>query len=248
MKLALASNFENEVENIEPIWNTFKDIIDLWVVVDSGSTDGTQEKLKELVGNKLKLVESPMIKTEGYGYARTTLVELAEGCDWVLIWDGDERMLPDDVAKVKKIVDNDKRNDLIFLPRCHYQKWDMSEVEYGSMDRVGNNSEYALMINPDYQSRLVRRIIVGGKSKVHWIRRVHEMVTGFEHGFKSLKNPVIRHFGFLKTDARKKQVAELCDKLWHMDLENVEIAKTYVAELKAGTADPNNHHMGIGVD
>lgn len=88
MQLGLASNFQDEVDNIEPIWNLFKGVVDLWTVVDSGSTDGTQDKLKSQVGDKLNLIEDPMIKVHGYGYSRTKLIELSTSMDWVLIIDG----------------------------------------------------------------------------------------------------------------------------------------------------------------
>ena len=104
MKLGLVSNFQDEINNIESIWGLFKDVVDMWTVIDSGSTDGTQQKLKEFVGSKLKLIESDLIKTNGYGYSRTKLIELSDNMDWVLIIDGDERMLPEDIEKLKKLI------------------------------------------------------------------------------------------------------------------------------------------------
>ena len=62
MKLGLTSNFQDEVGNVEAIWDIFKDVVDQWLVVDSGSTDGTQDKLREVVGDKLILIDSDMIK------------------------------------------------------------------------------------------------------------------------------------------------------------------------------------------
>jgi glycosyltransferase involved in cell wall biosynthesis len=120
-KLALASNLQNEIDNIWPIWNLFQNICDMWTVVDSGSTDGTQEKLKEVVGTKLSLISSDMIKTIGYGFSRTKLIEFSEGMDWILIIDGDERMSLPDVVKLKAMIDEDTEHDLIWLPRCHFQ-------------------------------------------------------------------------------------------------------------------------------
>ena len=240
MRLGLASNMQDEVGNIEAIWEIFKDVVDQWVVVDSGSTDGTQDKLKEVVGDKLILIESDMIKTNGYGYSRTKLIELSEGMDFVLIFDGDERMLPEDVTKLVALVNTNPNYDMIWLPRCHYQNWEMTQVEYGSMDKVGSDWKKAIIINPDWQPRLIKRTIIDGKSKVHYARRVHELVRGVDAQLKDLNNPVVRHFGWMKTDEKKKAVATLCNELWQADKDNKEIFDTYVLENAAGAATASN--------
>jgi glycosyltransferase involved in cell wall biosynthesis len=216
MKIGLASNFQDEVENIVPIWDIFKDVVDMWTVVDSGSTDGTQEKLKEVVGDKLNLVHSDKIRNVGYGYgyARTKLIELSDGMDWVLIVDGDERMLSEDIAKLKPVIETNASCDIVFLPRCHYQNWEMTKVEYGSMDVVGSDWKVAVSINPDWQARLIKRTMVEGKSKVQFKRPVHEIVYGSDKVVQDLHgSPVIRHFGWMKSPERLKMIANLCRKL-----------------------------------
>ena len=240
MRLGLASNMQDEVGNIAAIWDIFKDVVDQWVVVDSGSTDGTQDKLREVVGDKLILIESDMIKTNGYGYSRTKLIELSEGMDFVLIFDGDERMLKEDVDKLVTIVNTNPNYDMIWLPRCHYQNWEMTQVEYGSMDKVGSDWQEAIRINPDWQPRLIKRTMHNGKSKVRYIRRVHEMVKGVDNQLRDLNSPVVRHFGWMKTDEKKKAVAALCNELWQADKDNKEIFDTYVLENAAGTATASN--------
>lgn len=239
-KLYLCSNFQDESKNIPEIWELFKDVIEKWVVVDSGSTDGSQDILRQLVGDRLILVESDMIKQNGYGFSRTKLIEYAEGADWCLIWDGDERMSPEDVAKLKALVDANPDYDMIRLPRCHFQDFEMTKVEYGSMDKVGTDYKVALAINQDYQPRLIRRIMIDGKSKVQFYRRVHEWVQGVDKEFRDINSPVIFHFGWMKSDQRKKMVADLCDKLYHMDLEKKEYVDTYEKENIAGTANVSN--------
>lgn len=239
-KLFLCSNFQDEISNIEPIWSIFKDVVEKWVVVDSGSSDGTQQKLRELVGDRLILVESDMIKQNGYGFSRTKLVEYAEGADWCLIWDGDERMTPEDILKLRALVDTNPDYDMIRLPRCHYQDFEMTKVEYGSMDRVGTDWREAIRINPDWQPRLIRRTIIEGKSKVQFFRRVHEWVKGVDKEFKDLNCPVIRHFGFLKSKERKQFIVDLCNQLWEADKNNVELKNTYELENAANNICASN--------
>lgn len=222
--VGLASNFQDEFMNVEPIWNVFKDVVVKWTVVDSGSTDNTQEKLRQVVGDKLNLVESDEIKTRGYGYSRTRLVELTTDVDYVLIIDGDERMTEHDVQKLQALMASDPDEDMIWLPRCHYQDWEMTKVQYGSWGNgpppCGPDWEEALRMHPDWQPRLIKRTMIDGKSKVSFYRKVHEWVRGIDKESRDLeKHPVIRHFGYMKTAERKKEIANLCRKLSEMDGE-----------------------------
>ena len=226
MRLCLASNLQDEVENIQPIWDCLKDHVDSWLVVDSGSTDGTQDKLRAVVDpSRLTLIEDPMIKIYGYGYARTQLIELSQNADWVLIIDGDERMFPEEAARLRQIITTYNHYDMICLPRCHYQKWDMSEVEYGNMDTLGSDWKKAISINHDWQPRLVRRNMVNNKNQLVFTNLVHEQViSSTSKPLKILNDltvPVIRHFGWMKTpsfhgrnNVRMKFISDLCDSLW----------------------------------
>lgn len=240
MKLGLASNFQDEIGNLNEHHALFYDVVDAYLVVDSGSTDGTQKRLRELWGDKLTLVQSDEIKHNGYGFARTRLVTLSEGMDFVFILDGDERMSGEDILKLRALVDANPDYDMIRLPRCHFQDFEQTKVEYGSMDRIGSDWREAIRINPDFQPRLIRRTIIDGKSKVQFFRRVHEWVKGVDKEFKDLNCPVLRHFGWMKSDSRKKMVADLCDKLYHMDLEKKEYVDTYEKENEFGSATISN--------
>lgn len=232
-KLMLASNFQDEIGNVEVIWNIFKDVVDGWVVVDSGSTDGTQQKLKDLVGEKLTLIESDMIKQNGYGYARTKLIEYSVDADWVLIFDGDERMSPESVTKLKALMDGPSPDyDMVWLPRCHFQDWEMTKVEYGSMERTGPSWREAIQINPDWQPRLIRRTMIDGKSKIQFMKRVHERPQGIQSALNSLESPVIFHFGWMKSPERLKMVSSLCDKLWQMDQQGEPLQMSYEQACK----------------
>jgi len=245
MKLGLASNFQDEVVNVKPIWDIFKDVVDLWTVVDSGSTDGTIEELKAVVGDKLNLIQSDMIKEKGYGYARTKLIELSKDMDWVLIIDGDERMWKSDAERIRTIInkcDSEPQKEIMMieLPRCHFREWDESVVEYGSMDRLGNSWREALKIHQDWQPRLLKRVMVDGKSKLQFFRRVHEILNDVIKTRKEINDPVIRHFGWIKSDERKKLIANLCQDLWLKDQEDKKAWESYEKEREAGSANVTN--------
>ena len=79
---------KNESKIIERCIKSVYDIIDTWCIVDTGSTDGTQEIIKELLKDKPgKLIEKPWInfghnRNEALGFAR-------EWGDWILLTDAD---------------------------------------------------------------------------------------------------------------------------------------------------------------
>ena len=147
---------------------------------------------------------------------RTISVHLAR-TDWAIIIDGDERMDEADVTKIPDLIKLDV--DLITLPRQHYQSWDRSICE---------NPD--LSIYADWQPRMVRV-----KPSIYWIRKVHEMIQGIENGreYRSLSNPVIRHFGFLKTPERLQAIVDLCNRLHE---EDKQFHETYELENMIGCA------------
>lgn len=211
--IALAINTKNEVENLRAVFNCFESIVSDIVVVDCASTDGTRELAKKLGARVYNIGECP-----GYGDMRTITVHLCR-TDWAIIIDGDERMLPQDVAKIPILAKEhqNKDTDVILLPRQHYRAWDMSICENPNL------AEYA-----DWQPRFVKV-----DKKIYWVKKVHEEIRITGKSYKDLSNPVIRHFGYLKTPERLQQIVDLCNRLWQEDIENKD---SYELEDLLGTA------------
>jgi len=84
---------KNESRVIERCLASVLPVIDKWIIVDTGSTDGTQEKIKkffENVGIEGQLFERPW---KDFGHNRTEALEFARqhsGCDYSLMIDADE--------------------------------------------------------------------------------------------------------------------------------------------------------------
>jgi glycosyltransferase involved in cell wall biosynthesis len=79
---------------IQRCLNSLKSFIDYWVIVDTGSTDGTQklieETLREIPG---ELHETPWVN---FAHCRNQALELAKGKgDYLLFLDADEIFVPD---------------------------------------------------------------------------------------------------------------------------------------------------------
>jgi len=212
--LGLASNFENEFQMIEGLWKIFGPVVDQWLVVDSGSQDNTQQKLREIVGDKLVLIEDPMVKEVGFAHARTQLIELSEGMDWVLTFDGDDLMCPDDAKKMKRMVDEDPPYDMIWLPRISCHDREMRWIEFGGGNgTIGSDKFVAIKHHADWQPKLVRRTMINGKSKVQFKRVTHEIPV-YEgvnlREMRSYDNPIIESYGRLKTLEQRQKVGVLC--------------------------------------
>ncbi|MFQ5715021.1 MAG: hypothetical protein ACE5GU_13420 [Candidatus Scalinduaceae bacterium] len=224
--ITLCCEFKDEYPNVRAVFNTFSDIVDEINVLDTGSTDGTQELCKKLGAKVFQAyIPSPYWSDKGYengvmgyGEMRTLHINLVK-TDWAFIFDGDERMLKQDVFKLKKLADEKMDYDCIALPRQNYRSWDMSICENPDI------SKYA-----DWQFRFVKAF---PHYKVHWVRKVHEQLRGVDKIYQDLTNPVIRHFGFLKTEERKKMVVDVCNALWKVDEKNRE---SYKLENKVGCA------------
>lgn len=218
MDLGLASNFEDEYQNIEGLWKIFGPVVEQWLVVDSGSKDNTEQKLREIVGDKLVFISDPMIKTHGFAYARTKLVELSEGMDWVFTIDGDDRMCPDDAKKMKDIIDEDPPYDIIWLPRIDCHDREMRWIELGaSGGQPGPDKFMAIANHPDWQPKLIRRTMVRGQSKVHFKRAVHEIPMHNDpyplRELRDLGSPIIEAYGRLKTLETRLRIRQVCRDL-----------------------------------
>ena len=84
---------KNESRVIERCLASVLPLIDKWVIVDTGSTDGTQDKIKNFFKNVG--IEGELYEREwkNFGHNRSEALELAQknsGCDYSLMIDADE--------------------------------------------------------------------------------------------------------------------------------------------------------------
>lgn len=91
-RIVLNMIVKDEIRVIERCLDSVAPYIDSWVIVDTGSTDGTQEKILDLMKNKYgiegELHERPW---KDYGTNRSEAIELAQGKgDYLLVIDADD--------------------------------------------------------------------------------------------------------------------------------------------------------------
>jgi glycosyltransferase involved in cell wall biosynthesis len=93
--LALVMILKNEAHTITETLKTVKDYVDRYFILDTGSTDGTQDKVREFMqGVPGKIFEEPFID---YGASRNRILELAketEPCVFTLMLSADEQGAP----------------------------------------------------------------------------------------------------------------------------------------------------------
>jgi len=90
-KLCLSMIVKNESHIIKECFDSLYDQIDYWVIVDTGSTDGTQELIKNYFAEKGipgELHERPWVS---FGENRTEALKLADGkADYIFMIDADD--------------------------------------------------------------------------------------------------------------------------------------------------------------
>jgi tetratricopeptide (TPR) repeat protein len=89
--IGLAMIVRNEAHTIERCLSSVRDITDTWVICDTGSNDGTQERIRDLMsGVPGELHERTW---RDFGHNRSELMELAFGkADYLLLLDADHEV------------------------------------------------------------------------------------------------------------------------------------------------------------
>lgn len=104
MKATLCLNMivRNEAHVIERCLNSVRGLIGYWVIVDTGSTDGTQERVRELLKDiPGELHERPW---KDFGTNRTEALGLARGkAEYILLLDADEEWTAPEKFRVPKL-------------------------------------------------------------------------------------------------------------------------------------------------
>lgn len=105
MKLSVAMITLNEERILEKTLKSLEGVADEIVIVDSGSTDKTEEIAKKYGARFINQ------KWLGYGKQRNVAIENATG-DWVLNIDADEEISPKLAKKLKEIKENESEKEV----------------------------------------------------------------------------------------------------------------------------------------
>jgi len=144
-RISVVINTLNEGKNITAVVKSIKDFADEIVVVDMNSDDGTSQLAQSLGAKVFLFPRSGYVEP-----ARNFAVEKTSG-DWVFIIDADERATPWLLAKLRKIVKENKY-DFVRIPR--------KNLIFG---RWIKNSRWW----PDYNIRFFKKGAVVWSDKIH---------------------------------------------------------------------------------
>ncbi len=129
--ITLCMIVKNEAHVIERCLASVMPLLDYWVIVDTGSTDGTQEKIKKFfknVGIKGELHERPW---KDFGHNRSEALELAQktDTDYALMIDADEVLVFEpgfDPIKFKETMTADLYNIFAQFGQTRYHRPQMT--------------------------------------------------------------------------------------------------------------------------
>lgn len=112
-KVCLNMIVKNESQVIERCLGSVKPLIDYWVIVDTGSTDGTQKIIQEFMKDiPGELHERPWVN---FGHNRNEALDLAKPkADFILTLDADEYLKYDPSYRLPELTHN------AYCIKCHY--------------------------------------------------------------------------------------------------------------------------------
>lgn len=110
MGLSVAMITFNEEKNLDRTLKSLRDLADEIVIVDSGSTDGTEEIAKKY---KAKFIKQSWL---GYGKQRNFAFENSSE-EWILCIDADEELTEGLYLKIKEIVKNSSDKNVYEINR-----------------------------------------------------------------------------------------------------------------------------------
>ena len=109
MKLSACMIVKNEIDSLPECLDSIHDYVDEIVVVDTGSTDGTQFFVKPYSD---KIVFDQIEWNDDFSAARNHAMSLATG-DWMFTIDADDRVIEDDWPMLKRVLIDGKFDTII---------------------------------------------------------------------------------------------------------------------------------------
>lgn len=114
--LSLCMIVKNEMHCLQQSLDSAHELVNEIIIVDTGSTDGTQALVKTYP--KVKLFEIPW--PDDFGKARNSALQQAN-CDWILILDADEVILPGSALYLQKLIAHKPLGWHVFAVKIDHQ-------------------------------------------------------------------------------------------------------------------------------
>ncbi|MCW3489271.1 glycosyltransferase [Dethiobacter alkaliphilus] len=193
--LSICMIVKNEADNLPRCLKSLEGVADQIVVVDTGSTDRTAVIAKEF-GAEVYAVSWE----NSFSAARNASLAKA-CCDWILIVDGDDEFVREDIPQLKKLMLNEKAEGY-FFQTISVMGGDRAETEvmHPTMRMFRNRPFYR------YQGRIHESVL---PSIIEYAGR--EAILTAEVRF--------RHSGYLRTQVKEKNKSERNLEMLKMEIE-----------------------------
>lgn len=181
MQLGFSTFVKNEIHSIQGLLDNVNGRFDYYVVVDTGSTDGTWEFLRRFEAKTDGAVHVYQLNipfeanTFHFGYVRSVAAHLNKA-PWVMMLDADERMDPDDLMRIEAFILQASKlgHQALAFPRYNWE------------GPPGENEIYRADTYPDLQVRAI-----ANNGWVRWHGPVHEVACA---------GPKVKPVEWLQTD------------------------------------------------
>ncbi|MBQ7668058.1 MAG: glycosyltransferase family 2 protein [Clostridia bacterium] len=216
IKLTACSIVKNEEANIARSINSYKNIVDEIIIVDTGSTDNTVNIAKELGATVLHYEWD-----NDFSAARNVALDAATG-DWILYLDADEWIADNNEADLKESIELAIKN-----------KYDAISGRLINLDDDGSVIETLSILR-----------LFAHKDKIRYRRKIHELIYDFEedHALASLyiDGLYINHSGYAKSVAKEKvkRNKELLEKMYEEDSADAEALDYFYLARENMIEDP----------
>ena len=133
---------KNESKVIQRMLTSVINLIDYYVIVDTGSTDNTIECIQEFFKDTKVKGEIHQEKFINFGYNRTLAIKLAKDkCDYILLMDADHILNYSDTFSKKQLIDYDEINISLKTGKMSYY---LTRFVKGNIDieSIGVTHEY----------------------------------------------------------------------------------------------------------
>ncbi len=234
---------KNEEKFLEACLNSVTELVDEIIIVDTGSTDATKEIAQRFTDNVFDFVWC-----DDFSAARNESLKHATG-EWVLVLDADETIAAEDVAKMRRLIEDATENvgGFVLTQRNYVQNVDDLKLgSFGDVRVKGTGQDGFVAATEDVYGE--SNNVAGWLPTpiVRLFRRESALFTGVVHEdvSESLGREVvtadvpIHHYGKLNVETWKRK-GDLYGVLAEKKVEEkkdyhayFELARQYVAEKK----------------
>ena len=164
---------KNEAHCIATVVKALAPIVLETVVVDTGSTDGSQALLASL---GVRVIPGPDVKAVGFSAVRNLGISVSRG-DYILAVDPDETITPEDLLKVAQLPSLSPTVEAFSFPRKHWMDLGMTKI-------------WGL---PPVEShpRLIKNL-----PHIRFVGFVHEKLAGFR-SHSLIPDITVNHFNYV---------------------------------------------------